>query len=48
MEIDSVCVGMPKAPANWKPSALEAVAPTYVALNTPKGKLDGFRFRAGR
>jgi len=48
MEIDSVCVGMPKAPANWQPTALEAIAPSYIALNTPKGKLDSFRFRAGR
>jgi uncharacterized protein YbjT (DUF2867 family) len=30
------------------PTALEAIAPTYIALNTPKGKLDSFRFRAGR
>ncbi len=36
------------APADWQPTALEAIAPTYIALNTPKGKLDGFRFRAGR
>ena len=35
-------------PANWRPTALEAVAPTYIAQRTPKGKLDSFRFRAGR
>jgi hypothetical protein len=35
-------------PANWRPTALEAIAPTYIALNTPKGKLDSFRFRSGR
>src|SRR5574343_2091862 len=48
MEIDSVCEGTWSAPANWRPTALEAIAPTYVALNTPKGKLDSFRFHAGR
>ena len=48
MEVDSVCEGPWNAPANWRPTALEAIAPTYIALNTPKGKLDSFRFRAGR
>ena len=36
------------APANWQPTPVEAIAPTYIARNTPKGKLDSFRFRAGR
>ena len=35
-------------PADWQPTALESIAPSYIALNTPKGKLDSFRFRAGR
>lgn len=48
MQVDSVCDANCKLPANWKPSALEAIAPTYIALNTPKGRLDGFRLRAGR
>ena len=48
MEVDSVCEGPWNAPANWRPTALEAIAPTYIALNTPKGKLDSFRFHAGR
>ncbi len=48
MQRDSVCEGNCNPPVNWKPTALEAIAPTYIALNTPKGKLDGFRFRAGR
>lgn len=48
MEVDSVAEGISRAPAAWAPTALEAVAPTYVALNTPKGKLSAFRFRAGR
>lgn len=48
MQVDSVCEGGCNPPANWRPTALEAIAPSYVALNTPKGKLDGFRYRAGR
>ncbi len=48
MQVDSVCEGNSQAPAGWRPTALEAIAPTYVARNTPKGKLDSFRFRAGR
>ena len=48
MQVDSVCDGKCNLPANWRPTALEAIAPTYIAHNTPKGKLDGFRYRAGR
>lgn len=48
MEKDSVGEPGAQAPANWRPTALESIAPTYIALNTPKGKLDSFRFRAGR
>jgi NADH dehydrogenase len=48
MEKDSVAEASSKQPANWRPTALEAIAPTYVALNTPKGKLNSFRYRAGR
>lgn len=48
MQVDSVCDAGCKPPANWRPTALEAIAPSYIALNTPKGKLDSFRFRAGR
>lgn len=48
MQIDSVAEGGSKLPAHWHPTALEAIAPTYIAQNTPKGKLDSFRFRAGR
>jgi uncharacterized protein YbjT (DUF2867 family) len=48
MQIDSVCDAASKLPANWRPTSLEAIAPSYVALNTPKGKLDRFRFHAGR
>jgi NADH dehydrogenase len=48
MEKDSVATAGSKQPANWRPTALEAIAPSYIALNTPKGKLDSFRYRAGR
>lgn len=48
MEKDSVGAPGAQAPANWRPTALESIAPSYIALNTPKGKLDSFRFRAGR
>jgi len=48
MQVDSVCDTNCRLPANWQPTALEAIAPTYIARNTPKGKLDSFRFRAGR
>jgi NADH dehydrogenase len=48
MQVDSVCESGCNPPANWKPMTLEAIAPSYIARNTPKGKLDSFRFRAGR
>jgi len=48
MQVDSTCEGACNPPAHWQPTALEAIAPSYVALNTPKGKLDSFRYRAGR
>ncbi len=48
MEKDSVSTPGAVAPADWQPTALESIAPSYIALNTPKGKLDSFRFRAGR
>ena len=48
MQVDSVCDSDCRPPADWRPSALEAVAPTYIALRTPRGRLDSFRFRAGR
>ncbi|MFN4324410.1 MAG: complex I NDUFA9 subunit family protein [Azonexus sp.] len=48
MEKDSVGTPGAQAPARWQPTALEAIAPSYIALKTPKGKLNSFRFRAGR
>lgn len=48
MEVDSVAEGLSNVPPEWRPTALESVAPTYIARKTPKGKLDSFRYRAGR
>ena len=48
MQVDNVAGPGSRQPAGWQPTALEAIAPTYIANNTPKGKLDSFRFRAGR
>ena len=48
MQIDSVCDASCKLPLGWRPTALESIAPTYIAGNTPKGKLDSFRHQAGR
>ena len=48
MQVDSVADNANLAPANWRPTALESIAPSYVGRSTPKGKLDSFRFRAGR
>lgn len=48
MQVDSVCDDACQLPEGWQPTAIEAIAPTYIAQRTPKGKLDRFRFRAGR
>jgi NADH dehydrogenase len=48
MQVDSVAGSGSRQPAGWRPTALESIAPGYIANRTPKGKLDSFRFRAGR
>lgn len=48
MEVDNICQPGCNFYPGWQPAALEAIAPTYIAHNTPKGRLDNFRFRAGR
>jgi len=48
MERDNVCEPGCNTYPVWHPTALEAIAPTYIAHNTPKGKLDSFRHHAGR
>lgn len=48
MQVDNVCAPGCNTYPGWHPTALEAIAPTYIEHNTPKGRLEGFRFRAGR
>lgn len=48
MQVDSVWESGMQAFPGWKPTTLEAVAPTYIARNVAKGRLDSFRNRAGR
>lgn len=48
MQIDNVPDSMALAFPGLKPTALEEIVPTYVAGNNPKGRLDTYRFRAGR
>lgn len=48
MQVDSVCEAGDNAFPGWKPTALEAIAPTYIARQVSKGRLDSFRHHAGR
>lgn len=48
MQQDSVADGSGQTPPGWRPTALESIAPTYIAGNTPKGRLDRYRWYAGR
>lgn len=48
MQVDSVPESTALAFPGLKPTALEEIVPTYVAGNNPKGRLDTYRFRAGR
>ncbi|MEY4593559.1 MAG: hypothetical protein RIR18_2454 [Pseudomonadota bacterium] len=48
MQVDSVADNSALAFPGLKPTALEEIVPTYVAGNNPKGRLDSYRFRAGR
>ena len=48
MQVDSVPDSTTLAFPSLKPTALEEIVPTYVAGNNPKGRLDTYRFRAGR
>jgi len=48
MQVDSVWeAGMQSYPG-WKPTALEAVAPTYIGRQVAKGRFGSFRHHAGR
>lgn len=48
MQVDSVADGSGQTFPGWRPTALESIAPTYVAGHTPKGRLDRYRWYAGR
>ncbi|MBS1190657.1 MAG: NAD-dependent epimerase/dehydratase:3-beta hydroxysteroid [Rhodocyclaceae bacterium] len=48
MQKDNVCQPGCNTYPGWQPAPLESVAPTYIALNTPKGRLDSYRHHAGR
>ncbi|MQY51825.1 complex I NDUFA9 subunit family protein [Rhodocyclus tenuis] len=47
MQVDNVSDGTHDYP-DWRPTPLEAVAPGYLSAQTPKGRLDDLRLRAGR
>jgi NADH dehydrogenase len=48
MKIDNVCGCAFPERFGFAPTALEAVAPTYLAERTPRSRYRGFRYRAGR
>lgn len=48
MEVDSVCEGDFPAVFGFKPTALEAEVPEYLANDTPRAAYDRFRSQAGR
>ena len=48
MQVDSVCSGGCKAPPNWNPEPLEAVAPLYLLGSGDTVQFDDYRSRAGR
>jgi NADH dehydrogenase len=48
MDVDSVCPAGEPLPFGAVPAALEAVAPEYLAANTPRFRYYGFRLKARR
>ncbi|MES2354643.1 MAG: complex I NDUFA9 subunit family protein [Pseudomonadota bacterium] len=48
MQVDSVSKQDFEAQFGFKPTSLAAVAPTYLANKTPRGRYHYFRYRAGR
>jgi len=48
MEVDSICKGDFPSVFGFKPTALEAVVPEYLANDTPRSAYDRFRSQAGR
>ena len=48
MECDSVCDGSMLTKFGFPPTALEAVAPAYLATGANKSRYDEFRSQSGR
>lgn len=48
MQVDNVADNDTLAFPGQRLSAVEEIAPSYVGRNNPKGRLDGYRLRAGR
>jgi len=48
MDVDNVCTGEFPAVFGFKPTALEAEVPEYLANDTPRAAYDRFRSQAGR
>ena len=48
MQVDSVADGSGQTFPGWQPAPLESIAPTYIAGNSPKQRLDRYRWYAGR
>lgn len=48
MQKDNICTPDSQVYPGWRPTALEAVAPDYIAHHNPRGRLDSYRYRAGR
>ncbi len=48
MEKDSVCDGAMSTRFGFAPTALEAIAPTYLATTAIKSRYDQFRAQSGR
>jgi NADH dehydrogenase len=48
MEVDSVCDCEFELQFGFQPASLAAIAPTYIAGRTPRGRYSSFRYRAGR
>jgi NADH dehydrogenase len=48
MKVDNVCACAFPDRFGFAPTALETIAPTYLAERTPRSRYRGFRYRAGR
>lgn len=48
MQVDNVADGSAATFPGWRPTPVEAIAPTYIAGNHPRARLDRYRWYAGR